>query len=189
MKFIRNKSKIINRVLYGLLSLKFDSYEQASDVIGLSSAKVLNHAVINGGIPEDHHIQLICDYFGIHKDIIFNQDDINKRLDLFEKDLLEPLEDDKFDYPKQGFKGGVGVKVSRFRKPIKNKIKRPVLYAVMVADNIKLSKLADMVGLSRRRIGAYIYDGENPSQRSEKAIANVLDFNSSYLFLLIEKGL
>ena len=58
---------------------------------------------------------------------------------------------------------GQGVRVKRFRRPKRSQIRNRVLLAVLMAKDIKLSKLAEELSVSSRSVSAWVYEGRMPA--------------------------
>ena len=59
---------------------------------------------------------------------------------------------------------GKGVRVKRFRRPTRCQIRNRVLLAVLMANDIKLSQLAEELGVSSRSVSAWVYEGRVPGK-------------------------
>lgn len=60
---------------------------------------------------------------------------------------------------------GKGIRVKRFRKPSRCQIRNRVLLAVLMVNDIKLSQLAEELGVSSRSVSAWVYEGRIPGKK------------------------
>ncbi|KJD43794.1 DNA-binding protein [Paenibacillus terrae] len=74
-----------------------------------------------------------------------------------------------------------GVKKSRFRKA-KKQIRNRVLYAILLSKDIKLSELANKVGVSPRAVIAWVMDGIVPNEHNMGKVCAVLNYPHHILF-------
>lgn len=77
---------------------------------------------------------------------------------------------------------GQGVRVKRFRRPKRSQIRNRVLLAVLMAKDIKLSKLAEELSVSSRSVSAWVYEGRIPSRNNLDKVCRLLGYPSHILF-------
>lgn len=77
---------------------------------------------------------------------------------------------------------GKGVRVKRFRKPTRCQIRNRVLLAVLMANDIKLSQLAEELGVSSRSVSAWVYEGRIPGKNNLEKACNYLGYPRHILF-------
>jgi len=190
IKLLREHDRIINRVLYGVIALKFDTYVEAGREIGVPE-NVLISAVKDGRIPFKKNRYKILNYYGIPEEILFNKEDIEKRkaVALKNNGIIDRNFYD-YEYPIKGAPfveyGCIGVKKPRFRVPTKGMVRRPVLYAVLIAENITVSEFASFIGISGRNGRSYIYDTVYPKTHRISIIENLLNFSIEHLFYEVD---
>ncbi|MDP9675228.1 hypothetical protein J2W97_001211 [Paenibacillus jamilae] len=74
-----------------------------------------------------------------------------------------------------------GVKVPRFRKT-KKQIKNRILYSLMLSKDIKVSEMANLVGVTHRTANAWIVDGIIPADSNVEKVCSIMDYPSHILF-------
>lgn len=77
---------------------------------------------------------------------------------------------------------GQGVRVKRFRRPKRSQIRNRVLLAVLMAKDIKLSRLAEELGISSRSVSAWVYEGRIPSNNNIDKTCRLLGYPPHILF-------
>ncbi|QSF46769.1 MULTISPECIES: helix-turn-helix domain-containing protein [Paenibacillus] len=77
---------------------------------------------------------------------------------------------------------GQGVRVKRFRRPKRSQIRNRVLLAILMAKDIKLSKLAEELAVSSRSVSAWVYEGRIPSRNNLEKVCRLLGYPSHILF-------
>ncbi|UNK17121.1 helix-turn-helix domain-containing protein [Paenibacillus sp. N3/727] len=85
---------------------------------------------------------------------------------------------------------GKGVRVKRFRKPTRCQIRNRVLLAILMANDIKLSQLAEELGVSSRSVSAWVYEGRIPGKNNLEKACDYLGYPRHILFReeLLEKS-
>lgn len=168
MKTLRVKSVPVNRVLWGIISLKYRRMSDVAKDLGIDKDSVNRH--LRGHMPRINVQKKYEELFGIPITILFNEKDITQRLMLKQEGKLERLSNcipiDKY---------------RKFSRPKKFFIQRPVLYAILLAEQVTLSQLADVIKLSNNSIRNYVYDTVTPHKSNLEAIADFLNFPKGYL--------
>ncbi|GAB1155773.1 MULTISPECIES: helix-turn-helix transcriptional regulator [Paenibacillus] len=77
---------------------------------------------------------------------------------------------------------GKGVRVKRFRKPTRCQIRNRVLLAVLMANDIKLSQLAEDLSISSRSVSAWVYEGRIPGSTNLDKACQLLGYPRHILF-------
>jgi transcriptional regulator with XRE-family HTH domain len=77
---------------------------------------------------------------------------------------------------------GKGVRVKRFRKPTRCQIRNRVLLAVLMANDIKLSQLAEDLSISSRSVSAWVYEGRIPGSTNLDKTCQLLGYPRHILF-------
>lgn len=77
---------------------------------------------------------------------------------------------------------GKGIRVKRFRKPSRCQIRNRVLLAVLMANDIKLSQLAEELGVSSRSVSAWVYEGRVPGKKNLDKVCQFLGYPHHILF-------
>ncbi|MEK5259229.1 helix-turn-helix transcriptional regulator [Paenibacillus sp. FSL L8-0663] len=77
---------------------------------------------------------------------------------------------------------GKGVRVKRFRKPTRCQVRNRVLLAVLMANDIKLSQLAEKLSISSRSVSAWVYEGRIPGNTNLEKTCNTLGYPHHILF-------
>lgn len=77
---------------------------------------------------------------------------------------------------------GKGVRVKRFRKPTRCQVRNRVLLAVLMANDIKLSQLAEELSISSRSVSAWVYEGRIPGNTNLEKTCSVLGYPHHILF-------
>lgn len=77
---------------------------------------------------------------------------------------------------------GKGVRVKRFRRPTRCQIRNRVLLAVLMANDIKLSQLAEELGVSSRSVSAWVYEGRVPGKNNLEKACSYLGYPRHILF-------
>ena len=77
---------------------------------------------------------------------------------------------------------GKGVRVKRFRRPQRSQIRNRVLLAVLMARDIKLSRLAEELSVSSRSVSAWVYEGRIPSKTNLDKTCRHLGYPPHILF-------
>lgn len=77
---------------------------------------------------------------------------------------------------------GQGVRVKRFRRPKRSQIRNRVLLAILMAKDIKLSRLAEELSVSSRSVSAWVYEGRIPSRTNLDKVCRLLGYPSHILF-------
>lgn len=77
---------------------------------------------------------------------------------------------------------GKGVRVKRFRRPTRCQIRNRVLLAILMANDIKLSQLAEELGVSSRSVSAWVYEGRTPGKSNLEKVCNYLGYPRHILF-------
>ncbi|MEC0089180.1 helix-turn-helix domain-containing protein [Paenibacillus macquariensis] len=85
---------------------------------------------------------------------------------------------------------GKGVRVKRFRKPTRCQIRNRVLLAILMANDIKLSYLAEKLSVSSRSVSAWVYEGRIPGKKNMEKVCEYLGYPRHILFneALLEKS-
>ncbi|OAB32905.1 helix-turn-helix domain-containing protein [Paenibacillus glacialis] len=85
---------------------------------------------------------------------------------------------------------GKGVRVKRFRKPTRCQIRNRVLLAILMANDIKLSYLAEKLSVSSRSVSAWVYEGRVPGKKNMEKVCEYLGYPRHILFneALLEKS-
>ncbi len=85
---------------------------------------------------------------------------------------------------------GKGVRVKRFRKPTRCQIRNRVLLAILMANDIKLSYLAEELSVSSRSVSAWVYEGRIPGKKNMEKVCEYLGYPRHILFneALLEKS-
>lgn len=78
---------------------------------------------------------------------------------------------------------GKGIRKKRFRRASVWKVKNRILYGLMFTEDIKVSDLADMIGVSNRTVQAWIYEGRKPSEENISKAAEILKVSPHVLFM------
>mgnify|MGYP006426516909 CR=1 FL=1 len=121
MKTLRRKTVPVNRVLWGVISIRYRRLKDLALDTNISKESISRY--IKGYIPIDRIQNKIAKFLDIPSYILFNEKDIKKRLELKENGNLKRLSDViKLD------------NYNKFSKPVKYKIKRPVLYALLLSE-------------------------------------------------------
>lgn len=66
---------------------------------------------------------------------------------------------------------GKGIRKPRFRKPKHWTVSNRVLMAVLIAEDVKLSELAEALRVAPRTVAAWVYEGVRPTEEYRAAIA------------------
>ncbi|AIQ63501.1 DNA-binding protein [Paenibacillus stellifer] len=77
---------------------------------------------------------------------------------------------------------GKGVRIKRFRRPQKSQIRNRVLLAVLMARDIKLSRLAEELSVSSRSVSAWVYESRIPSKTNIEKVCRYLGYPQHVLF-------
>jgi len=77
---------------------------------------------------------------------------------------------------------GKGIKKKRFRRLKKWKVINRYLYGLMFAEDIKVSDMAEFVGVTPRTVGRWIYEGSIPNEENIDKVCEVLRAPSNVLF-------
>lgn len=77
---------------------------------------------------------------------------------------------------------GKGVRVKRFRKPTRCQIRNRVLLAILMANDIKLSYLAEQLSVSSRSVSAWVYEGRVPGKKNMEKVCQYLGYPRHILF-------
>ncbi|CAM2963162.1 helix-turn-helix domain-containing protein [Paenibacillus sediminis] len=77
---------------------------------------------------------------------------------------------------------GKGVRVKRFRKPTRCQIRNRVLLAILMANDIKLSQLAENLSVSSRSVSAWVYEGRQPGKKNSERVCGELGYPRHILF-------
>ncbi|MBT2289410.1 helix-turn-helix transcriptional regulator [Paenibacillus albidus] len=77
---------------------------------------------------------------------------------------------------------GQGVRVKRFRRPKRSQIRNRVLLAILMAKDIKLSRLAEDLSVSSRSVSAWVYEGRIPSKNNMDKTCRLLGYPPNVLF-------
>ncbi|GIO52566.1 helix-turn-helix domain-containing protein [Paenibacillus cellulositrophicus] len=77
---------------------------------------------------------------------------------------------------------GKGIRVKRFRKPSRCQIRNRVLLAVLMANDIKLSQLAEDISVSSRSVSAWVYEGRIPGKKNLDKVCQYLGYPHHILF-------
>ncbi|WP_151736147.1 helix-turn-helix domain-containing protein [Paenibacillus tengchongensis] len=77
---------------------------------------------------------------------------------------------------------GQGVRVKRFRRPKRSQIRNRVLLAILMAKDIKLSRLAEELSVSSRSVSAWVYEGRIPSRNNMDKTCRLLGYPQHVLF-------
>lgn len=77
---------------------------------------------------------------------------------------------------------GKGVRVKRFRKPTRCQIRNRILLAVLMANDIKLSQLAEELSISSRSVSAWVYEGRIPGNTNLEKACRLLGYPRHILF-------
>lgn len=77
---------------------------------------------------------------------------------------------------------GQGVRVKRFRRPQRSQIRNRVLLAILMARDIKLSRLAEELPVSSRSVSAWVYEGRIPSRKNLEKVCRYLGYPAHVLF-------
>lgn len=77
---------------------------------------------------------------------------------------------------------GQGVRVKRFRRPKRSQIRNRVLLAILMAKDMKLSRLAEELSVSSRSVSAWVYEGRIPSRTNLDKVCRLLGYPSHILF-------
>ncbi|MDP4097774.1 helix-turn-helix domain-containing protein [Paenibacillus sp. P96] len=77
---------------------------------------------------------------------------------------------------------GKGVRVKRFRRPTRCQIRNRVLLAVLMANDIKLSQLAEELSISSRSVSAWVYEGRIPGNTNLEKTCRLLGYPRHILF-------
>ncbi|MGV2686424.1 helix-turn-helix domain-containing protein, partial [Clostridium perfringens] len=77
---------------------------------------------------------------------------------------------------------GKGVRGKRFRRPTRCQIRNRVLLAVLMANDIKLSQLAEELGVSSRSVSAWVYEGRVPGKNNLEKACDYLGYPRHILF-------
>ena len=75
-----------------------------------------------------------------------------------------------------------GIKKPRFRKLKTWKIVNPTLYGLLIANDIKPSELASMIGRAPRTVDAYLYGNQLPKEEIRRKICEIFDYPEYLLF-------
>lgn len=79
---------------------------------------------------------------------------------------------------------GKGIRVKRFRKPSRCQIRNRVLLAVLMANDIKLSQLAEDISVSSRSVSAWVYEGRIPGKRIWTRYANTWAIRITFCLII-----
>ncbi|KWX88002.1 DNA-binding protein [Paenibacillus riograndensis] len=77
---------------------------------------------------------------------------------------------------------GQRVSVKRYSRPKRRQIRTRVLLAVLMAKDIKLSRLAEELSVSSRSVSAWVYEGRIPSRTNLDKVCRTLGYPSHILF-------
>ncbi|KAB3529255.1 helix-turn-helix domain-containing protein [Alkaliphilus serpentinus] len=77
---------------------------------------------------------------------------------------------------------GKGIRKKRFRRLKKWEVKNRYMLGLMFADDIKVSDMAERIGVSPRTVQAWIYEGRIPKDKNIEKICKELDCPEDILF-------
>lgn len=77
---------------------------------------------------------------------------------------------------------GKGIRKKRFRRLKKWKVINRYLYGLMFAEDIKVSDMAEFIGVTPRTVGRWIYEGSIPNEDNMRKVSEVLQAPSNILF-------
>lgn len=77
---------------------------------------------------------------------------------------------------------GKGIRKPRFRKPKNWVVRNRVLMAVLIVEDVKLSELAEELGVAPRTVASWIYEGVYPTEEYRAAIAHKFGLPQRVLF-------
>ncbi|RUS42855.1 helix-turn-helix domain-containing protein [Cohnella sp. AR92] len=77
---------------------------------------------------------------------------------------------------------GQGIRKPRFRKPKNWTVQNRILMAILIAEDVKLSELAELVGVAPRTVAAWIYEGVYPTEEHRAFIAHRFGLPQTVLF-------
>lgn len=153
----RRDTYITNRILQGVIALKYTSYVHFAEVVGLSDTTIRNY-VNKGMLPSPAIQKTIASALGVPAAYLFHTLELSQRKD---KNVKPVLKSHEYVFPKTP-DFPIGVRKPRFRQTEVYQVVRPVLYALLLAENIKLSELATYLGVTPRMVMNYIYTGAEP---------------------------
>lgn len=77
---------------------------------------------------------------------------------------------------------GKGIRKKRFRRLKTWEIKNRYMLGLMFADDIKVSDLAERIGVSARTVQAWIYEGRIPKDENIEKVCEILKCPEDILF-------
>lgn len=77
---------------------------------------------------------------------------------------------------------GKGIRKKRFRRLKSWEVKNRYMLGLMFADDIKVSDMAERLGVSPRTVQAWIYEGRIPSDKNIKKVCKELNCPEEILF-------
>lgn len=77
---------------------------------------------------------------------------------------------------------GKGIRKKRFRRLKTWEVKNRYMLGLMFAEDIKVSDLAEMVGVSPRTVQAWIYEGRVPNIENIEKVCKILNCPEEILF-------
>lgn len=83
---------------------------------------------------------------------------------------------------------GKGIRKPRFRKPRSWVVRNRVLMAVLIAEDVKLSELAEELGVTPRTVASWVYEGVYPTEEYRAAVSHKFGLPQHVLFYLGDNG-
>ncbi|SCY64853.1 helix-turn-helix domain-containing protein [Alkaliphilus peptidifermentans] len=77
---------------------------------------------------------------------------------------------------------GKGIRKKRFRRLKKWEVKNRYMLGLMFADDIKVSDMAERIGVSPRTVQAWLYEGRIPKDENIEKICKELNCPEEILF-------
>lgn len=75
-----------------------------------------------------------------------------------------------------------GIRQKRFRKPSKWHVANRFLYGLMLVDDIKVSDLAEILGVNPRTVQAWVYEGVIPKEETMDRLCDLFGTTEAVLF-------
>lgn len=76
-----------------------------------------------------------------------------------------------------------------FRKLRTWDVENKILYGIMFSCNLKVSDLAEIIGVSARTVQAWVFEGREPKKESREKLSKLLGYPEYILFYDLKEGL
>ena len=117
----------------------------------------------------------------------FSVEEIAEKTGLEEEEVKSKAEEMGLNVKYDDFKKEHGItkedySVRRFRTPQKWDVKNRLMFGFMLVEDIKVSELAEMVGVTSRSIERWVFEGAKPSSKNQEKLAEALKVPQEQLF-------